>query len=91
LLVNQIGVNRVGKIYKGYYLLILIQVGMYSDYPDLLRVIIVFVIHRQGMYKTNLIRDNGYRKVAIISGTGVRGYYRRLVYQLVDTYMLKDI
>jgi elongator complex protein 3 len=43
------------------------------------------------MYKTNLARDNGYRKVAIISGTGVRGYYRRLVYQLVDTYMLKDI
>jgi ELP3 family radical SAM enzyme/protein acetyltransferase len=38
-----------------------------------------------------IARDNGYRKVAIISGTGVRGYYRRLGYQLVDTYMLKDI
>ena len=39
----------------------------------------------------DIARDNGYRKVAIISGTGVRGYYRRLGYQLVDTYMLKDI
>jgi ELP3 family radical SAM enzyme/protein acetyltransferase len=38
-----------------------------------------------------IARDNGYRKVAIISGTGVRGYYRRLGYQLVDTYMIKDI
>jgi ELP3 family radical SAM enzyme/protein acetyltransferase len=38
-----------------------------------------------------IARDNGYRKVAIISGTGVRGYYRRLGYQLVDTYMMKDI
>jgi ELP3 family radical SAM enzyme/protein acetyltransferase len=38
-----------------------------------------------------IARDNGYRKVAIISGTGVRGYYRRLGYRLVDTYMMKDI
>ena len=38
-----------------------------------------------------IARDNGYRKVAIISGTGVRGYYRRLGYQLIDTYMMKDI
>ena len=38
-----------------------------------------------------IARDNGYRKVAIISGTGVRGYYRRLGYQLVDSYMMKDI
>ena len=39
----------------------------------------------------DIARDNGYRKVAIISGTGVRGYYRRLGYQLVDTYMIRDI
>jgi elongator complex protein 3 len=38
-----------------------------------------------------IARDKGYRKVAIISGTGVRGYYRRLGYLLVDTYMMKDI
>ena len=37
-----------------------------------------------------IARENGYRKVAIISGTGVRGYYRRLGYQLIDTYMSKE-
>ena len=36
-------------------------------------------------------KENGYRKVAIISGTGVRGYYKKLGYQLIDTYMIKDI
>jgi ELP3 family radical SAM enzyme/protein acetyltransferase len=39
----------------------------------------------------DIARDNGYRKVAIISGTGVRGYYRRLGYQLVDSYMMKEL
>ena len=39
----------------------------------------------------DIARDNGYRKVAIISGTGVRGYYRRLGYQLIDSYMIRDI
>ena len=38
-----------------------------------------------------IARDNGYRKVAIISGTGVRGYYRRLGYRLVDSYMIKEL
>lgn len=31
----------------------------------------------------------GFRKMAIISGTGVRGYYRKLGYTLEDTYMVK--
>jgi len=35
--------------------------------------------------------DNGYGKIAIISGTGVREYYRKLGYSLVDTYMIKNI
>ena len=35
--------------------------------------------------------DNGYGKMAIISGTGVREYYRKLGYSLVDTYMIKYI
>jgi ELP3 family radical SAM enzyme/protein acetyltransferase len=35
--------------------------------------------------------DNGYSKMAIISGTGVREYYRKLGYSLVDTYMIKNI
>jgi len=35
--------------------------------------------------------DNGYGKMAIISGTGVREYYRKLGYNLIDTYMIKNI
>jgi len=38
-----------------------------------------------------IARERGYRKVAIISGTGVRGYYKKLGYHLIDTYMIKDI
>ncbi len=33
--------------------------------------------------------NNGYTKIAIISGTGVRGYYKNLRYNLIDTYMIK--
>ena len=35
--------------------------------------------------------NNGYNKIAIISGTGVREYYRKLGYNLVETYMIKYI
>jgi ELP3 family radical SAM enzyme/protein acetyltransferase len=38
-----------------------------------------------------IAKQNGYRKVAIISGTGVRGYYKKLGYRLIDTYMIKEI
>ena len=31
----------------------------------------------------------GYKRMAVISGIGVRGYYRKLGYQLKDTYMMK--
>lgn len=33
--------------------------------------------------------ENGYNKIAIISGTGVREYYKKLGYNLIDTYMIK--
>jgi ELP3 family radical SAM enzyme/protein acetyltransferase len=33
--------------------------------------------------------ENGYAKIAIISGTGVREYYKKLGYNLIDTYMIK--
>jgi ELP3 family radical SAM enzyme/protein acetyltransferase len=33
----------------------------------------------------------GYDKIAIISGIGVRDYYRKRGYELVGTYMMKDI
>lgn len=38
-----------------------------------------------------IARERGYHKIAIISGTGVRGYYKKLGYHLIDTYMIKDI
>jgi ELP3 family radical SAM enzyme/protein acetyltransferase len=36
-------------------------------------------------------KEQGYTKIAIISGTGVRNYYRKLGYILKDTYMYKDM
>lgn len=33
--------------------------------------------------------ENGYKKMAIISGTGVRNYYKKLGYKLHETYMIK--
>lgn len=35
--------------------------------------------------------NNGYHKIAIISGTGVRNYYRNIGYVLSDTYMVKSL
>jgi elongator complex protein 3 len=36
-----------------------------------------------------LAQQNGYTKIAVISGVGVRGYYRKLGYKLEKTYMVK--
>jgi len=38
-----------------------------------------------------LARRAGFRKMAVISGVGVRGYYRKLGYRLQGTYMVKTI
>ena len=35
--------------------------------------------------------NNVYKKIAIISGTGVRNYYRNIGYELEDTYMVKNL
>jgi ELP3 family radical SAM enzyme/protein acetyltransferase len=34
---------------------------------------------------------NGFNKIAIIAGTGVRNYYKKFGYNLIDTFMVKDI
>ena len=39
----------------------------------------------------NISKSQGYNKIAVISGTGVRNYYRKNGYELIDTYMLKTI
>ena len=36
-------------------------------------------------------QDFGLKKIAVISGAGVRNYYRKLGYKLKDTYLIKDI
>jgi elongator complex protein 3 len=36
-------------------------------------------------------KRNGYKKIAVISGIGVREYYRKLGYELEGTYMVKKI
>jgi ELP3 family radical SAM enzyme/protein acetyltransferase len=49
-------------------------------------------------YGTKLVKEaekiainNGYKKMAIISGTGVRNYYKKLGYNLEETYMMKNL
>jgi ELP3 family radical SAM enzyme/protein acetyltransferase len=39
----------------------------------------------------NIASDYGFNKIAIISGVGVRQYYHKLGYELVDTYMIKEL
>ena len=36
-------------------------------------------------------KEFGLSKIAVISGVGVRGYYRKLGYRLKDTYMIKKV
>jgi len=38
-----------------------------------------------------LARENGYKKIAVIAGIGVRNYYRKLGYQQQGTYLIKNL
>lgn len=38
-----------------------------------------------------ITRQNGLNKIAVISGIGVRSYYKKFGYQLEGTYMVKDL
>ena len=42
-------------------------------------------------FSENIVKKNNIRKVAIISGIGVRNYYRKRGYKLEETYMIKNI
>ena len=47
---------------------------------------------RRLMKKAEAIaRQNGYKKIAVISGVGVREYYKKLGYRLKGTYMVKKL
>ncbi len=39
----------------------------------------------------NIAKEKGYKKIAVISGIGVRQYYRNLGYHLEGTYMVKGL
>lgn len=38
-----------------------------------------------------IAKNKGFKKMAIIAGTGVRNYYKKQGYELINTYMIKDI
>jgi elongator complex protein 3 len=38
-----------------------------------------------------IARENGFKKMAVISGIGIREYYRKLGYELEGTYMVKAL
>lgn len=38
-----------------------------------------------------IAKENGFRRMAVISGVGVRGYYRKLGYRKSGTYMIKKL
>ncbi len=38
-----------------------------------------------------IAKKNGFKKMAVISGVGVRGYYRKIGYRKSETYMTKSI
>jgi len=49
-------------------------------------------IGRELMAKAEeLARDRGCTKMAVISGIGVRGYYRKIGYGLIGAYMVKEL
>ncbi|MBI2453731.1 GNAT family N-acetyltransferase, partial [Candidatus Peregrinibacteria bacterium] len=39
----------------------------------------------------SIARKNGYKKMAVIAGVGIRPYYRKLGYELEGTYMVKEL
>ena len=43
------------------------------------------------MKAEEIAKSKGFNKIVIISGTGVRNYYKKFGYNLNDTYMTKDI
>ena len=38
-----------------------------------------------------IVKENGFRKIAVISGIGVRDYYRKQNYKLIGEYMVKEL
>jgi elongator complex protein 3 len=47
--------------------------------------------HRLMLEAEKIAKTKGYKKISVISGVGVKEYYRKLGYRLENTYMVKDI
>ncbi|MFA6393511.1 MAG: tRNA uridine(34) 5-carboxymethylaminomethyl modification radical SAM/GNAT enzyme Elp3 [Patescibacteria group bacterium] len=81
--------------------------GLLSDNPAIIRELHVYGelapvgkagrVQHSGLGKLllaeaeKIARENGFKKMMIISGIGARGYYRKLGYRLNKTYMVKRI
>jgi len=39
----------------------------------------------------NTAKNNGFKRIAVISAVGTREYYKKLGYKLEGTYMIKDL
>ena len=42
-------------------------------------------------FYAKIAKKEGYKKIAVISGIGVRNYYRHLGYRLQNTYLIKNL
>ena len=49
------------------------------------------LLERIGDEAEKIARENGYGKMAVIAGVGVRGYYKKLGYKLENSYMVKNL
>jgi histone acetyltransferase (RNA polymerase elongator complex component) len=38
-----------------------------------------------------IAKENGYNKVSVIAGIGTRSYYKKIGYDQIETYMIKNI
>ena len=56
--------------------------------PDLVMQGLYLVV---GKTAENICIKKGYSSIAVISGVGVKNYYRKLGYEEEDTYMIKRI
>ena len=73
------------------------ELHIYSSLTKVGKNLGEFSMQHRGYGKTliakaeEIAKMNGFSKMAIIAGTGVRNYYRNLGYSLINSYMIKDI
>jgi len=92
--------SRDGKILYGFCRLRLGESAMIRElhvYGELVSVGKNKIIQHAGLGKMlmkeaeKIARQNSYKKIAVIAGVGVRGYYRKMGYKLENSYMVKNL